>query len=134
VGSRTGEDIPPEALNQVRSAAEQMLRDYFDGSPRSMRVVLTTYASEKDAMGGGPPGVSAFQPLGDSPLYVVVVEGDFRLRQGASHRSGCWLAIHVTPSFVARGFRGPVPRGGPGDRLIDLDLNTLGQVHEITGL
>jgi hypothetical protein len=134
VGSVTGTDIPPEALGRVRRAAEGMLHEYFDGSPRSTRIVLTTYARDKAVMEVGPPGVPAPHPLGDSPVYVVVVEGDFRLRKGASHRTGCWVAIHVTPSLVARGFRGPAPRGGPGDRLIDLDLNMLGRVYEITDL
>ncbi|WP_020576014.1 hypothetical protein [Actinopolymorpha alba] len=122
------EEISPDDLERVRQAAEEHFRQYFDGSLRSMRVVLTTYHAARTAI-QRMPGAPELPP-DPRPVYLVVVEGEFLRRP--DQRSGTWLAIYVTPAFQARGHSGPASPGHPiPDRVINLDLNQLGRVYQI---
>jgi hypothetical protein len=123
-----GTHLATEDLDRIRQAAGCHFQESFDGSPTRMRVVSTTYHAARTVIQGGP-GAPPLPP-DPRPVYLVVVEGDFRRR--ADQRAGRWLAIYVSPSFEARGHSGPVQPGHPStDRVIDFDFNELGHVYDI---
>jgi hypothetical protein len=119
-------DISTDDLDRIRQAAEAYLSENFDGAPRTMRVVLTTH--EITRLTRSSPAIP-LDPPDTRPVYVVVVEGDLRLRAAPSW-AGSYLWIYVTPDFQARAHSGPAKPGDPtADRFIAQDLSRLGRVH-----
>jgi hypothetical protein len=121
-------DISPDDLDRIHRAAEVYLLENFDGAPRTMRVVLTTH--EIARLTRSSPAIP-LDPPDSRPVYVVIVEGELRLRV-APFRAGSYLWIYVTPDFQARAHSGPAkPGDSESDRFIAQDLSRLGRVHYV---
>lgn len=99
-----------------------------------MRVVLTTVHDARVAVYAafnrmlGKPDHTPPLPPDDTPVYLVVAEGDFRIWP-PSNKAGNWLAVYVLTSFRVQGFQLTPPGMIP-----PLDLDALGTVHQLPPL
>ena len=111
-------------LARIREVVDEWLRENLEGEPRSMLVIFTTMHAVSSAIQSGPDKPAL--PPDPRPIYTVVLEGDFSLREQPT-RTGDWAALHVLPSFEVRGIRLGLREQLPGT----FDLDDLGPVYSL---